>query len=109
MLVYVLNKHGRPLMPCKPSKARKLLKQGKAKIVKYEPFTIQLLYGSSGYKQKCVLGIDAGSKNIGLVVTIEDGRVIYKAQATLRQDIRENIETRLSGEMVGCHLRLEPE
>ena len=94
MLVYVLNKHGRPLMPCKPSKARKLLKQGKAKIVKYEPFTIQLLYGSSGYKQKCVLGIDAGSKNIGLVVTIEDGRVIYKAQATLRQDIRENIETR---------------
>jgi len=34
MLVYVLNKHGKPLMPCKPSKARKLLKQGKAKVVK---------------------------------------------------------------------------
>jgi len=33
MLVYVLNKHGKPLMPCKPSKARKLLKQGKAKIL----------------------------------------------------------------------------
>ncbi len=30
MLVYVINKHGKPLMPCKPSKARKLLKQKKS-------------------------------------------------------------------------------
>ncbi len=81
-------------MPCKPSKARKLLKQGKARIVKYEPFTIQLLYGSSGYKQKCIAGIDAGSKNVGIAVTTEDGRVLYKAQVELRQDIKENIETR---------------
>lgn len=94
MLVFVLNKHGKPLMPCKPSKARKLLKQGKAKVVKKEPFTIQLLYGSSGYKQKCIIGIDTGSKNIGIAVTTEDGRVIYKAQVELRQDIKENIETR---------------
>lgn len=94
MLVFVLNKHGKPLMPCKPSKARKLLKQGKAKVVKKEPFTIQLLYGSSGYKQKCIVGIDAGSKNVGIAVTTEDSRVIYKAQVELRQDIKENIETR---------------
>ena len=33
MLVYVLNKHGQPLMPCKPQKARKLLEQGKAKVI----------------------------------------------------------------------------
>ena len=66
MLVYVLNKHGKPLMPCKPSKARKLLKQGKAKITQREPFTIQLIYGSSGYKQPITLGIDAGSKFIGV-------------------------------------------
>jgi len=92
--VFVLNKYGKPLMPCKSSKARKLLKQGKAKIVKYEPFTIQLLYGSSGYKQECIAGIDAGSKNIGIAVTTEDGRVIYKAQVELRQDIKENIEAR---------------
>lgn len=65
MLVYVLNKNGKPLMPCKPAKARHLLKQRKAKVVKKEPFTIQLLYGSSGYKQNVTLGIDAGSKHIG--------------------------------------------
>ncbi|HOK15980.1 MAG TPA: RRXRR domain-containing protein [Defluviitoga tunisiensis] len=28
MLVYVLNRHGKSLMPCKPSKVRKLLKDG---------------------------------------------------------------------------------
>ena len=29
--VYVINKHGRPLMPCSPAKARYLLDEGKAK------------------------------------------------------------------------------
>ena len=49
MLVYILNNQGKSLMPCKPQKARKLLKQNKAKVIKKEPFTIQLLFGSSGY------------------------------------------------------------
>ena len=42
--VYVLNKHGEPLMPCSPRKARLLLKQKKACVVKRTPFTIKLLY-----------------------------------------------------------------
>lgn len=50
--VYVINKHGRPLMPCSPAKARHLLDEGKAKIKKRTPFTIQLVYGSSGYTQE---------------------------------------------------------
>ena len=49
--VFILNKHGKPLMPCKPRKARLLLKANKAKIIKRYPFTIQLLYGSTGYTQ----------------------------------------------------------
>ena len=65
MLVYVLNKNDGALMPCKPRKARLLLKEGKAKVVNLTPFTIQLLYGSSGYKQPVNLGVDAGSKCIG--------------------------------------------
>jgi hypothetical protein len=40
--VYVLNQRGEPLMPCSPRKAKVLLKQGKAKVVKRSPFTIQL-------------------------------------------------------------------
>ena len=50
--VYVINKHGRPLMPCSPAKARHLLDAGKAKVKKRTPFTIQLVYGSSGYTQE---------------------------------------------------------
>ncbi|MBR0076496.1 MAG: HNH endonuclease [Synergistaceae bacterium] len=72
MLVYVCNKHGEPLMPCSPCKAKKLLKQEKAKVIRKEPFTIQLLYGSSGYKQKITLGVDTGSKHIGLSATTKD-------------------------------------
>lgn len=60
--VYVINKHGRPLMPCSPAKARHLLDAGKAKVKKRTPFTIQLVYGSSGYTQEVILGVDAGSK-----------------------------------------------
>ena len=64
--VYVLNRHGRPLMPCTPAKARHLLDAGKAKVRHRTPFTIQLLYGSTGYTQEVILGVDAGSKTIGL-------------------------------------------
>lgn len=39
--VYVLNKHGEPLMPCSPGKARLLLKQQKAHVIKRTPFTIK--------------------------------------------------------------------
>lgn len=38
-LVYVLSKSGKPLMPCKPAKARHLLKKDRAKVVKRLPFT----------------------------------------------------------------------
>ena len=50
MLVYILSKEGNPLMPCSPRTARKLLEEKKAKVLSREPFTIQLLFGSSGYK-----------------------------------------------------------
>lgn len=43
-MVYVLNSNGEPLMPCKEAKARKLLKANRAKVVKKQPFTIQLLF-----------------------------------------------------------------
>ena len=44
-LVYVLNKDGLPLMPThKLGKVRHLLKEGRAKIVKRNPFTIKLNY-----------------------------------------------------------------
>ena len=93
MFVYVLNKHDKPLMPCKPRKARILLKQKKAKVIKQTPFTIKLLYGSSGYKQDITLGVDAGSKNIGLSATT-DSYELFKATVELRGDISSLMESR---------------
>lgn len=93
MLVYVLNNKGKPLMPCSSSKARRLLKQNKAKVVKKEPFTIQLLYGSSGYKQNINLGVDAGSKMIGLSATTNKTE-LFSAELELRNDIVNLLSTR---------------
>ena len=94
MLVYVLNKDKKPLMPCSPRKARVLLKEGKARVIKREPFTIQLLYGSSGYKQKVNLGVDAGSKHIGLSATTKK-KELFSAEVKLRTDIVDLLSTRL--------------
>ena len=92
-IVYVLNRHKEPLMPCKPSRARKLLDNKKAKVVKTEPFTIQLLCWSTGYKQPISLGVDAGSQMIGLSATTEN-KELYAANVELRNDITEKISTR---------------
>ena len=46
VVVYVLSVDGLPLMPCKPAKAKKLLKKEKAKVVKLYPFTIKLNFES---------------------------------------------------------------
>ena len=91
--VYVLNKHGHPLMPCIPAKARHLLDSGKAKVRKRTPFTIQLLYGSSGYKQPVILGVDAGSKTIGLSASTEK-QELFAAEVKPRNDVVELLSTR---------------
>lgn len=94
VFVYVLNCHGHPLMPCQPRKARLLLKEGKAKVVKVVPFTIQLLYGSSGYKQEVSLGVDADTHHIGVSATTEQ-QVLFEAEVLPRTDIQELLATRL--------------
>ena len=86
--VDVIEKHGRPRMPWSPSKARHLLDGGKAKVKKRTPFTIQLLYGSSGYTQKVILGVDAGSKTIGLSASTAKEE-LFAANVTPRNDIVE--------------------
>jgi hypothetical protein len=93
VFVYILNCHGEPFMPCPPRKARLLLKEGKAKVVKMVPFTIQLLYGSSGYKQAVSLGIDAGTHHIGVSATTEQS-VLFEAEVVPRTDMQELLATR---------------
>jgi len=79
-------------MPCQPRNARLLLKEGKAKVVKMVPFTLQLLYGSSGYKQEVSLGIDAGTHHIGVSATTQQ-KVLFEAEVQPRSDIQELLAT----------------
>lgn len=74
--VLVVNKHGRPLMPTTPRKARILLKEGKAKVFARNPFTIQLLYGCRGYTQPVTLGIDAGYQTVGYSAVSEKEELV---------------------------------
>lgn len=93
-MVYVINKDGQPLMPTENhAKVRVLLKNKKAKVVKKCPFTIQLAYNSTNYTQEISLGIDAGSKHIGLSVTTKD-KVLFESDTELRNDIVDLLSTR---------------
>ncbi len=89
----MLNKEGKALMPCKPRKGRKLLDQGKAKVVQRTPFTIKLLYGSRGYKQGITLGVDAGYKRIGYSA-ITASRELIAGELELRNDVKRLLEKR---------------
>ena len=58
--VYVLNKDGKPLMPTvNRAKVRILLKEGRAKVVKLTPFTIQLLYDTPDRDAAMIMAIVA--------------------------------------------------
>ena len=93
-MVYVISKNGQPLMPTENhAKVRNLLKTKKAKVIKRCPFTIQLAYDSTNYTQPISLGIDAGSKHIGVSATTED-KVLYEADVELRNDVVKLLATR---------------
>lgn len=84
---------GEPLMPCSPRKARVLLRDGKAKIAGYEPFTIQLATATGETVQEVHVGVDTGSKHIGVAI-VSQGKVLYAADIAPRQDIKSLLQTR---------------
>lgn len=95
-MVYVINQNGHPLMPTnRHGKVKHLLNENKAKVVKRCPFTIQLLYAPSkgSHTQKVTLGVDAGSKVIGLSATTKK-QELYSCEVELRNDIVDLLSTR---------------
>lgn len=70
-IVYVISIDGRPLMPCKPAKCKKLLKSKRAKVVKMYPFTIQLKFECENQVQDITFSEDSGFNHIGFSARTE--------------------------------------
>jgi hypothetical protein len=75
-VVYVISIEGKPLMPCSNCKARKLLKNKRAVVVKLYPFTIKLNFVCENQVQNLTLGIDSGYQNIGFSCISEKQELI---------------------------------
>ena len=82
-------------MPCSPRKARLLLKAEKARVVQREPFTIQLLYGSSGYKQDMTIGVDTGHSEVGVSVQA-DSEELFSSVFKMRTRISHSLVFRVN-------------
>ena len=93
-MVYVISKQGTPLMPTERfGKVRRILKNSLAHVVRRIPFTIQLDYDTTDFTQPITLGIDAGSKHIGVSATTTE-KELYAADVELRNDIVDKLSTR---------------
>jgi hypothetical protein len=92
--VFVLSKSGQPLMPTQRfGKVRRMLKDGRAKVVSHEPFTIQLQYEATAYVQPVTLGIDAGYETIGYSV-VTDREELIGGEVRLLQGMSERLKER---------------
>lgn len=97
-MVFVLDKHNKPLAPCHPAKARKLLREKKATIVKRYPFTIKLRYDIEPTEENDTyrIKIDYGSKYTGLAILKNDKEVIFLGQLNHKTMIKKSMDDRRS-------------
>lgn len=93
-MVYVQDIDSKPMMPTtRHGKVRRLLKDNKAVVVNTCPFTIKLTYKTSDYKQEIVLGVDSGTKHVGLSATTKS-KELYASEVILRSDVVDLLSTR---------------
>lgn len=93
-MIYVRSKEGKALMPTeRGGRIGYLLRHGKAHVVSRVPFVVQLDYESTTYTQGVILGIDAGSKHIGVSASSEK-KELLAAQVELRNDVVNLLSTR---------------
>jgi 5-methylcytosine-specific restriction endonuclease McrA len=95
--VFVLDAQRRPLHPCTPARARLLLQQRKAAILRRFPFVLILKETKpETLGQQLRAKIDPGSKTTGVVVVNETtGEVLWAAELTHRgEQVREALAKR---------------
>src|SRR5574343_834697 len=99
--VFVLSNTKKPLMPCRPARARKLLTAGRAAVYRLHPFTIILKDRADGDTQDVQVKVDPGSKatGIALVGNFEQQGAVVLFGANLNhrgQVMKNNLESRRS-------------
>jgi N6-L-threonylcarbamoyladenine synthase len=93
-MVYVQNMLGQPLMPTEDyRKVRILLKEHKAKVVRRTPFTIRLTVRTKTYINSVTVGVDAGSKTIGVSASTKN-KELFTAEVKPRNDVVSLLSTR---------------
>lgn len=81
-------------MPTKRhGKVRRLLRDGHAVVVRRTPFTIRLLCETTHFTQDVTLGIDAGSKHVGVSASTKTEE-LFSSEVNLRNDIVNLLSTR---------------
>ena len=93
MKVFVLAHTGKPLMPTTPRRARLWLKAKHARVVRREPFTIQLCFETTTYTQPASVGVDTGSQMVGIAATA-NREVVFQAEMRLRTDVNLKLTQR---------------
>ncbi|MFM6357104.1 MAG: RNA-guided endonuclease IscB [Planktothrix sp.] len=94
--VLVLDQHKKPLSPCRPVTARKLLKAKKAAVFRLFPFTIILRKVVEETPEPITIKLDPGSKTTGIAL-IQGEKVVWGAELTHRgQEIKASLESRYS-------------
>jgi hypothetical protein len=104
--VFVLDRHGTPLQPCPPARARKLLAKGRAVVHRHTPFTIRLKERTIAQSQVdgVEIGIDPGSRHTGIAVfTSRAGE--RRGRYALQLDHRGAQITRQMGQRSGYRRR----
>lgn len=93
--VCVISESGERLMPTfRLGRVRHLLKDGKAKIIKHNPFTVQLQYESEGYTQPIELCEDVGYNYIGVSAKSESHEYVSAQYDTLTDEKQRHDDCR---------------
>ena len=95
--VFIIDSNKKPLSPCHPSVARKLLNQKKASVFRRYPFTIILeVIVESSQIEPVEIKLDPGSRTTGIAL-VQGDRVVWGAELTHRgQTIKASLESRRS-------------
>ena len=80
-MVFVLDRHKKPLMPCTPKRARLLLARSRAVVHRVSPFVIRLRDRrvEESQLQEVALKIDPGSKTTGIAL-VNDATLLSRNQ-----------------------------